>query len=234
MSAYNKSSISALWTLVAVALAFAGGVANASQAEARKVMSDWINAQKGTKAIEVSFVQDRRLRGLKKPLRSTGMFWLDRTGDMRWQVGDPPKTIAIYSKQTATVIKPSKGEYKQRKLVATDEGSETERMFLQTGLPESLAEFEKFAVVKDLTQVAVNPALTGVVLKLKDKKAASAVDRLVLFIDTKRQMLAGYEIAFRDKSEVITQFSKISKKSSISSSKFVVNVSGLKQVEWKK
>jgi len=214
-------------------LSFICGPAAANQGEARKVMAEWIEAQQSTEAVEVEFVQDRRLRGLRKPMRSAGKFWLVKSGNMRWQIGDPPKTIAVYDKETVTVVRPAKGEYKQRQLVATEEGSETERMFLQTGLPTSLEQFEKFATVHGLTEVAVNPALTGVVLKLKDKKAASAVDRLVLYIDRKRQMLAGYEIAFRDKSEVVTQFSKIVKKESIPASTFGVDVSGLKQVDWK-
>ncbi|QQL45476.1 LolA family protein [Sulfuriroseicoccus oceanibius] len=230
----NHVSLGKATVLVLLVLSLFCGPVAANQADAREVMTEWIAAQQETEAVEVSFVQDRRLRGLRKPMRSTGTFWLVKSGNMRWQIGDPPKTIAIYTDETVTVIRPSKGEYKQRQLVATEEGSETERMFLQTGLPTSLEQFEKFASVEGLTEVAVNPALTGVVLKLKDRKAASAVDRLVLYIDQKRQMLAGYEIAFRDKSEVITQFSKIAKKASIPADTFTEDVSGLKQVEWKK
>lgn len=199
---------------------------------ARKVISDWISAQKDVKALEVDFVQDRKLRGLKKPLRSTGKFWLSKPDKMRWQVGNPIKTLAIYSGDLATVIKPEKNEYRQRKSGSSDESNEAERTFLQSGLPESLEAFEKFAEIGGTKQVAFNESLTGIELTLHDQKAASAIDSLTLFIDEKNQLLAGYEIKFRDGSEVLTRFSKINRNPTVKDAIFVPETSNLKQVPW--
>ncbi len=199
---------------------------------ARKVIADWISSQKDIKALEVEFVQDRKLRGLKKPLRSTGKFWLSKPDMMRWQVGDPIKTLAIYKGDLATVIKPEKNEYRQRKSGTSEESSEAERNFLQSGLPESLEAFEKFAKIGDTRKVKFNEALTGVDLTLLDKKAASAIDSLTLFIDEKNQLLAGYEIKFRDRSEVLTRFSKINRNPTLSDALFTPETSNLKQVPW--
>lgn len=199
---------------------------------ARKVISDWISAQKDIKALEVEFVQDRKLRGLKKPLRSEGKFWLSKPDKMRWQVGNPVKTLAIYNEELATVIKPEKNEYRQRKSGASDESSEAERNFLQSGLPESLEAFEKFAKIGGTEEVEFNASLTGVELTLLDKKAASAIESLILFIDEKNQLLAGYEIKFRDRSEVLTRFSKINRSPILNDALFTPETSNLKQVPW--
>jgi len=199
---------------------------------ARKVISDWISAQKNVNSLEVDFVQDRKLRGLKKPLRSNGKFWLSKPDKMRWQVGDPVKTLAIYSGDLATVIKPEKNEYRQQKSGTSEESGEAERTFLQSGLPDSLEAFEKFAKIGETKQVEFNESLTGVELTLLDKKAASAVDSLILFIDEKNQLLAGYEIKFRDGSEVLTRFSKINSSPTLNDALFTPETSNLKQVPW--
>ena len=55
----------------------------------------WIEAQSKVNTVSGSFNQERKLRTVKRPLRSSGTFSFKIPGSFRWEVGSPPELIAL-------------------------------------------------------------------------------------------------------------------------------------------
>ena len=112
----RRNLLSILPAVPAGLLRFASTATAADIGAAEKVLQRWINGQKNLDSLAIDFRQERLLKGLRKPIVSQGKISLDRRGLMRWQVGDPPKTIAVYRDKEVMVLHPAKKLVEKRTL----------------------------------------------------------------------------------------------------------------------
>jgi len=196
----------------------------------REVIEEWIEAQAALKTLEADFVQERTLVGLRRPVINEGRLWFDRRdGRMRWQVGEPPETVAIYRDDAALIIRYKRGTVERRKLDAEEQAqSDLERTFLQTGVPGSIEQFEELFTIN---RVAREDGFHRVALAVKDARMAASLERLHFLIDPETQVLAGYDLFFRDGSELSTRFSAVRRNVELDDALFDPDLSGLKEVE---
>ena len=196
----------------------------ADDAAGEAVIRRWIEGQQDVKSLAITFRQERELKGLKKPVVATGQIWLDREGRMRWQIGDPAKTIAIYQDKEVQVIHPEK-KLLERRLLGADTGnqSEMEKAFLESGIPDSLADFRKFFRILG---TSADGNLDRVKLEVKDAKAQTALTGMDFLIDRSSNLLAGYDISFRDGSRIRTRFLQVKKNSSFEAALFKPDTTG--------
>ncbi|NOY00941.1 MAG: outer membrane lipoprotein carrier protein LolA [Verrucomicrobia bacterium] len=170
----------------------------------------WLERMKGTKSLEATFVQQKYLRTLRAPLTTTGHLWLQYPDNFRWELGDPPSTIAIRNRDTLTVLKPKKKRAQRISLIsenAKDGGQvPTSIHSMSKTFPRSMEELTEHFVILNIEREDKVYELT---LKPKDKKLTLVMRRLVFFIDVKKYHLHAFEIQFRDKSRVRTTFTKL-------------------------
>lgn len=202
----------------------AAGTVVAADLDGALVLSRWIDSQKEVRAIHITFRQERVLQGLRKPLSSDGELWLHRDGRMRWQMGDPPKTIAIHRDGEILVLRPEKRTAERRRLGEGDERSgEVERAFLETGLPDSREDFDKFFT---LVSAKAEGAFDMVRIKPRDAEARRALRWIDLLVHRGRNELAGYDVVFRDESVIRTRFRTLRKNPSIDDKLFSPDLTG--------
>lgn len=214
---YNARALVAIVALVPLPV-----LANEAAGEA--VVRRWIEGQKDLKSLAITFRQERELKGLKKPVVATGQIWLDRQGRMRWQIGEPAKTIAIYQDKEVQVLHPEK-KLLERRVLGADNGnqSEMEKAFLESGIPDSLADFQKFFRILGTT---ADGNLDRVKLEVKDAKAQTALTGMDFLIDRSSNLLAGYDISFRDGSSIRTRFLQVKKNSAFDAALFRPDTTG--------
>ena len=209
---------------LAAILALAPLFASADDAAGEAVIKRWIDGQKDVKSLAITFRQERELKGLKKPVVATGQIWLDRQGRMRWQIGDPAKTIAIYQDKEVRVIHPEK-KLLERRVLGADTGnqSEMEKTFLESGIPDSPEGFRKFFRIIGNSR---DGNLDRVKLEVKDAKAQTALTGMDFLIDRSSNLLAGYDISFRDGSNIRTRFLQVKKNSAFDPALFQTDTTG--------
>lgn len=196
----------------------------ADDAAGESVIRRWIEGQQDVKSLSITFRQERELKGLKKPVVAAGQIWLDRQGRMRWQLGDPAKTIAIYQDKEVRVLHPEK-KLLERRVLGTDTGnqSEMEKAFLESGIPDSLADFQKFFRILGSS---ADGKLDRVKLEVKDAKAQTALTGMDFLIDRSSNLLAGYDISFRDGSSIRTRFLQVKKNAAFEAALFQPDTTG--------
>ncbi len=71
-------------------------------------LDQWIAAQDRIRTLSADFTQTRTLRALKNPLKSPGKIWFRAPGDIRWEHGDPARTIFLRVDGRNWLIEPVK------------------------------------------------------------------------------------------------------------------------------
>ena len=70
-------------------------------------------------------------------------------------------------------------------------------------------------------------------VSLRDRRAATAVRKIIFYVDSKEYLLRGFKLFFRDTSEIFSQFTEVRTGVSLPESTFEANTSGYKVVEGK-
>ncbi len=69
-----------------------------------KPLETWIGKQKDLQSLDAEFVQERKLPSLKKPITTPGRMRMLRPGKLRWELGNPVKTLAVSDGTTMTLL----------------------------------------------------------------------------------------------------------------------------------
>jgi len=93
--------------LLAVA-AVQGGLAadGAVSSAGRQFLDQWLQRQAEIGTWSADVVQIRRLKALASPLQAKGRVWFKQPNQFRWQLGDPPSTIALRTDDTLLIAYP--------------------------------------------------------------------------------------------------------------------------------
>lgn len=170
----------------------------------------WLERMDETKSVEATFVQQKYLRTLRRPLTTSGHFWLRHPDAFRWEIGEPPSTVAIRNEDSVMVLKPRKKRVERYSLKPDENGNDSSLpasfRSVSKSFPRSMEELEKHFDILGIERGDKNHELA---LKPKDKKLTAAMRQVVFFINAEKYYLAGFEIQFRDKSRIRTTFTKI-------------------------
>lgn len=190
----------------------------------------WLGRMGETQSVEADFVQQRYLRTLRKPLSTKGHLWLAYPDNFRWELGDPPTTIAIRDKDRLTVIEPRKKSTRVFLLAAKDgvrdSSAPPSLQSMAQSFPRSMEELIEHYEIRDLVQKDDVYELT---VKPRDK-SLSAMRQVVFHIDAAKYFLRAVEFQFSDNSKVRTSFTRLTFNHEIPASTFKPNLEGY-QVE---
>ena len=62
---------------------------------ASSVLGAWLDSQTNIQTWSAQVIQTRELKSLTQPLTATGHVWFAAPNRFRWELGDPPQTIAV-------------------------------------------------------------------------------------------------------------------------------------------
>lgn len=195
-------------------------------------VNKWLERMERVQSVEATFVQQKYLRTLRSPLTTNGHLWLLYPDVFRWELGDPPATIAFRNQDVLTILKPKKKQVQRISLVPK-KGGEGEAVpafidSISNTFPRSMDELkERFEIVS----IKLEGKVYELTLKPRDKKLTVAMRRVLFFIDAEKYYLRGFELQFRDKSRVRTTFTKIKFDPAIPTGLLKPNLEGYEELE---
>src|SRR5215204_2840969 len=82
------------------------GSALSAAAQTNSLLVSWLSAQTNFQTWSADFVQTRTLKSLTQPLTAKGRVWFAEPNLFRWELGNPPQTIAVRAPDQMLVISP--------------------------------------------------------------------------------------------------------------------------------
>lgn len=185
------------------------------------VLDAWLERQSGIQSLEVSFTQERKLPSLKEPVTTPGKLSFAKPGLVRWELGDPPATIAISDGSQFTLIDMAS---KTARRVAVD-SPQAARFSMLTG--KGFQTPEDFRQVFEVVESRVDNGVHQFTLKPKDRRIRGQVPWVFLSIDPASRDLRAMEMELQDKSRIRTLFAKPKLNGKLPPSTFQPDLSGL-------
>jgi len=178
----------------------------AGAAEPDSSLATWLKSQADIQTWSADFTQTRMLKTFTQPLTSTGHVWFASPSRFRWELGNPPSTIAIHTAEEMLVIYPRLHRAERYPLTGAQQAGSWKDMLalLEAGFPRSQAEVEsRFRIIS--TTVSNNVGL----LTLQPKSAAARrmMPEVRIGFGTNDLTLRSTEMEFADGSRMRNDFS---------------------------
>ena len=189
--------------LMAVFVVF-GGKANARSAGLTPEVSAWLAAQTNIQSWSADFVQTRTLKSLVQPQSKPGHVWFAAPNRFRWELGNPPQTIAARATQELLLIYPKLKRVEQFPLSGDQTGPWRDALaLLEAGFPRSASELE---TQYNIVLQEVKDGTGQLVLQPKSASARRMIPKIEIDFDTKDYSLRSTELQFADGSSMRNDF----------------------------
>jgi outer membrane lipoprotein carrier protein len=184
----------------------------------------WIAQQQDVRTIQADFVQTKALRTLRSPVTATGRFWFRAPASFRWQLGEPPRTIVLSTKEAAYSIQPAK---KTAEKSSASQVGEKAQQFGLMSLPMA-ASFEDFQRNFEIQSVKVEGAQCRLEGLPRDAQARRYLAKIVLIFDTGTGHLLSFEAITREGSSLRNEFRNVVVNGKIDDRVFDYDLNGYK------
>lgn len=173
-------------------------------ADTNAVINAWLSAQTNLQTWSAVCIQTRTFKTLVQPLVSTGQVWYAAPDRFRWELGQPPQTLAIREGDLLTVIYPRLHRAEEYRLAALQSGPWRDALaLLDAGFPRDRAQVDRQFRVRSLTQ-------TQDVWELSLQPASAAARRFIegvaVAFSTNAFSLRATELTFADGSRMRNDF----------------------------
>lgn len=177
-----------------------------AQNEGDPVLSAWLDAHRNLKTWSAEVVQTRHLAALAQPLVSTGRVWYSQPGLFRWELGEPPETIAIRSTNELLLVYPSLNRAERYPLERDRGGPLRDTLTLmEAGFPKDEATLRRRYRI---STESLEEGMSRVILEPRAAAARRLVGRVSLTFRTNVFTLAASRIEFADGSQLQNQFTR--------------------------
>lgn len=159
----------------------------------------------GVRTWSADFTQVRRLKTLVRPLTAEGRVSLDAAGNIRWQLGVPPRTIALKLPTRMWVVYPRLKRAESYDLQAPGPFKDILPL-LEAGLPgSSVPLLDRF----EIESASVENGLTRVRLTPRSGTVRDMMPALTLEVDGAAGKLVASTVHFADGSSMRNEFRNI-------------------------
>jgi outer membrane lipoprotein-sorting protein len=159
------------------------------------VVSAWLAVQTNITAWEADFVQTRTLKTLTQPLMATGHVWFAAPSRFRWELGNPPQTIAVRAPADLYVAYPRLKRVERYPLSGENGAWRDVLSLLEAGFPRSQAALDSQYNI--LGQKTSNP-VCELTLQPKSAAARRLMPQIKIGVDTSNSSLRWTELQFAD------------------------------------
>ena len=199
-----RSDLAGLGLAFCLLLSLVIPVGNLAGTEPGSPLTDWLNSQTNIHTWSANVVQTRALQSLTQPLTANGHVWFAAPNWFRWELGDPPQTIALRQADQMLVIYPKLKRVEKYPLTGAQAGPWRDTLaLLEAGFPRSESELEsRFRILKETT----TQGLHEVTLQPKSASARRMMPQIKIAFDTHDFALRATELEFADGSRMRTEF----------------------------
>lgn len=185
-------------------------------------LANWIKRQTTVGSLRATFRQERKLPALQQPVSTPGTLLMERPGKMRWELGNPPKTLAISDGTTLSLLEVDKKEARQ---IAADSPRARQFSLLLGKAFQDLTDFQQ---TFQLHESRIVSGIYQVTLKPTDRNLAAQVPWVFLDIDPAKNELRALELELKDHSRIRTIFLTTEFNPKLPAGSFQANLSGYK------
>ena len=171
---------------------------------ASSVLGAWLNSQTNIQTWSAEVIQTRALKSLAQPLTAAGRVWFAAPNRFRWELGNPPQTIALRQPDQMLVIYPKLKRAEKYPLTRDHAGPWTDTLaLLEAGFPRSQSELEsRFRIESEATVDGVHE----ITLQPKSASARRMMPHIKIAFATSDFSLRGTELQFADGSTMRNDF----------------------------
>ncbi|MES2996454.1 MAG: outer membrane lipoprotein carrier protein LolA [Verrucomicrobiota bacterium] len=162
----------------------------------------WLERQSSIRSIEVAFQQTRVLPSLKNPVITTGKLTFARPDRIRWELGDPPVSIAVSDGKQLTLI--DRRKRTARRLDVDSPQAAHFSLLARDGFRSPAAFRGNFRMIASRTVSGVKQYT----LQPLDTKLRAQVPWVFIDIDPASLELRAFEVQLKDKSRIRSVFGK--------------------------
>ncbi|GAA5482540.1 LolA family protein [Haloferula sargassicola] len=186
-------------------------------------LARWLEAQKSVRSLDADFIQERTLPALKKPVSTPGRLTLVMPGKLRWDLGQPAKTIAVSDGETMTLVDVQKKRARQ-----LDADSSKARSFSLLGDDALHGGLDGFTKAFELVESRMTDGIYQLTTRPKDRRMRDKVGYVFFDIDPATNRLRALEVRLDDKSRIRTVFKNTRLNADVPADRFKVDLSGYK------
>jgi outer membrane lipoprotein-sorting protein len=200
-------STAALCLLLGLLFSLAAPLSRAAEApKLDGLFGQWFAVQTNLQSWSADFTQTRSLKVLAQPLISTGKVWV-ATSRFRWELGQPPQTIALRQPDQLVIIYPRLKRAEKYPLSGVPAGPVKDAFaLLDASLPRDRAAMEdRFNL---LSATETNATLL-VRLQPKSASARKFISEIVIGFHTNNFAIAMTEMQFADGSILRNDFTNV-------------------------
>jgi outer membrane lipoprotein-sorting protein len=175
-----------------------------SGADVNSLVTQWLNSQTNIQTWSADVVQTRNLKSLTTPLTARGRVWFAAPNRFRWEIGDPPQTIAVRKTEEMLVIYPRLKRAERFPLDQQSAGPFKDTLaLLDAGFPRSRGDLEaRFQI----TSQAISNDVCTVALQPRSPSARRMMPEIRISFGTNDWTLRTTELQFADGSTMHNRF----------------------------
>ncbi len=168
------------------------------------VLTLWLHSQTNIQTWSAEVIQTRALKSLTQPLTAGGHVWFAAPNRFRWELGDPPQTIAVRLADQMLIVYPRLKRAEKYPFTGNQTGQWRDTLaLLEAGFPRSQGELEsRFRVVHETTSDHVHE----VTLQPRSASARRLMPQIKVAFATNDFSLRATELQFADGSTMRNDF----------------------------
>ncbi len=191
-------------TISLIALLVGPGGQSAYAQDTNLLLDRWFAAQANLQSWSADLIQTRCLKVLAQPLVSTGKVWVQMPDRFRWELGQPPQTVALRQPGQLLIVYPRLKRAEKYSLTNLPPGPWRDALALvDASFPRSRAASE---ALFRLHSVTATNASAQVALQPKSPSARKFIAELLVTFCTNDLSLASTELRFADGSSLRNDF----------------------------
>jgi outer membrane lipoprotein-sorting protein len=178
----------------------------AQEAGPQAVLDKWLESQAQIQTWSADVLQTRTLKTLTRPLVARGRVWFAQPNNFRWQLGEPPRTVAVGSETELVILYPrlQRGErYAQG--AALDKSWQEVLDLLEVGFPSDAERFHSRYLLLGSEQ---EDSYWRFTLSPRSEQARRLIETITLEISSESATLMATELVFPEGSVMRTDFEK--------------------------
>lgn len=188
-------------------LATAIVTSTASAADTNAIVNAWLASQTNLTTWQADFTQTRALSTLTQPLTARGRVWFAAPNRFRWELGEPPQTIAVRQPKEVLILYPRLKRAERYPLDAAATGPWKDAMaLLDAGFPRSRAELDATFRIAALTETN---GLHTLALQPKSASARQLMPEIMLTFSLRDNVLRATQLRFTDGSLLRNDFTNV-------------------------
>jgi outer membrane lipoprotein carrier protein len=191
----------------------------------------WLARQDELHSVQADFTQTRSLKALRDPITTPGHLWFASPDSLRWELGEPAKTIVVRKGETYYVIQPGKKKAERFKSEGINKkGGTMGFAMLNFPMAKDFADFNR-----QFETLAVNVSGERCHLEVlpRDAQAQKMLQAIKMDFDIPTGHLLSFELATREGSSLRNEFTNVRMNQKIDRHVFDYDFTGYEIVDGK-